>query len=343
MMEAGTVTRSRFIDSLKGVLIFLVVYGHAIQFTGYGWGGRWEDSGFWRDPVFQTIYMFHMPLFMAISGFLSVGAIGRLSFGEVVVRRFRQLVVPVLAWAVLFRSGMFLLETRGGSLPDMELAGKIAREAGHGLWFLWAAFFSMVLTAALKRFGADGWAGSLGCFAGVLLLPDWEVLANFKYTFPFFLIGYHLAKRGVVEPKARVWLVLVPLVVLCFWLWRPDTYVYVSGVGLENWRNIGVRYLSGVALSAAFVLLWRRVDRGWKPLVILGSRSLDVYIIQTYVFLLLMRVEHPLKGDFVYTCLVAPLLAAVVCGVSVAGGGVIRRFPLAAAVLLGQDRARRKS
>ncbi len=342
-MEAGAVTRNRFIDSLKGVLIFLVVYGHAIQFTGYEWQERWEDNGFWRDPVFQTIYMFHMPLFMAISGFLSVGAIGRLGFGEVVVRRFRQLMVPVFVWAVLFRSGMFLLETRGRSMPDADLAGKIAWEVGHGLWFLWAAFFSMVLTAALKRFGADGWAGSLACFAGVLLLPDWEVLANFKYTFPFFLIGYHLARRGVEEPKAAVWLVLVPLVVSCFLLWRPDTYVYVSGMGLENWRNIGVRYLSGVALSAAFVMLWRRVDRGWEPLVALGSKSLDVYIIQTYVFLLLTRVEHPLKGNFVYTCLVAPLLAAAVCWASFAGGRAIRRFPLAAAVLLGQDRARRKS
>jgi fucose 4-O-acetylase-like acetyltransferase len=53
-----------FVDILRGWLILLVTYGHTIQAI---YGGR---ETVFSDPVFQTIYMFHMPLFMAISGFV---------------------------------------------------------------------------------------------------------------------------------------------------------------------------------------------------------------------------------------------------------------------------------
>ncbi|MBO5857459.1 MAG: acyltransferase family protein, partial [Clostridia bacterium] len=55
----------RFINVLKGLLAFLVLYGHVIQVF-------YTDSKgeFWLDPVFECIYSFHMPLFMLISGYL---------------------------------------------------------------------------------------------------------------------------------------------------------------------------------------------------------------------------------------------------------------------------------
>lgn len=57
--------RNTFLDFAKGVLILLVVIGHAIQFVTY------HNLDFWGDPFFKAIYMFHMPLFMAIAGYLS--------------------------------------------------------------------------------------------------------------------------------------------------------------------------------------------------------------------------------------------------------------------------------
>ncbi len=48
-------------DSLKGILIVLVVLGHAIQGV-YG-----EDVE--SNRIWNIIYSFHMPAFFAISGF----------------------------------------------------------------------------------------------------------------------------------------------------------------------------------------------------------------------------------------------------------------------------------
>lgn len=50
-------------DSLKGVLIILVVLGHAIQET--------LKDGCFDNHLWNCIYSFHMPAFMAVSGFLS--------------------------------------------------------------------------------------------------------------------------------------------------------------------------------------------------------------------------------------------------------------------------------
>ena len=50
-------------DSLKGLLMVLVVLGHAIQNTI---GPQCQTNHLWN-----IIYSFHMPAFMAISGYLS--------------------------------------------------------------------------------------------------------------------------------------------------------------------------------------------------------------------------------------------------------------------------------
>lgn len=50
-------------DSLKGWLILLVILGHAIQST---LGANCDNSHLWN-----LIYSFHMPAFMAVSGWLA--------------------------------------------------------------------------------------------------------------------------------------------------------------------------------------------------------------------------------------------------------------------------------
>lgn len=60
--------RNSFIDFVKGVLIFLVVLGHCIQ---YGSGKYYfTRQSYFENILFKIIYSFHMPLFSLISGFL---------------------------------------------------------------------------------------------------------------------------------------------------------------------------------------------------------------------------------------------------------------------------------
>lgn len=50
-------------DSLKGWLILIVVLGHAIQST--------LGDGCYNSHIWNIIYSFHMPAFMAVSGWLA--------------------------------------------------------------------------------------------------------------------------------------------------------------------------------------------------------------------------------------------------------------------------------
>lgn len=59
--------REIWIDSFKGVLILLVVLGHSMQFF---LGDKCYDNYWWN-----LIYSFHMPAFMAISGYLQFGKV----------------------------------------------------------------------------------------------------------------------------------------------------------------------------------------------------------------------------------------------------------------------------
>lgn len=52
-----------WVDSLKGWLILLVILGHAIQST---FGVECYNNHIWN-----LIYSFHMPAFMAVSGWLT--------------------------------------------------------------------------------------------------------------------------------------------------------------------------------------------------------------------------------------------------------------------------------
>ena len=54
--------RIKYWDLLKGIAIFLVVWGHTIQYGGSG-------SIFFDNKAFIFIYSFHMPLFLLISGY----------------------------------------------------------------------------------------------------------------------------------------------------------------------------------------------------------------------------------------------------------------------------------
>lgn len=50
-------------DYIKGIAIFLVIYGHTISHIDIG------QTSWWENPMYMFIYMFHMPLFIFVSGY----------------------------------------------------------------------------------------------------------------------------------------------------------------------------------------------------------------------------------------------------------------------------------
>ena len=92
--------RLLYIDALRGFAIFLVVLGHILIFNGYE-----------KSIITTTIYSFHMPLFMFISGYVA-----RFSYKEVkksseffrsILHKFNTVLLPYLIWCILVRPLFF--------------------------------------------------------------------------------------------------------------------------------------------------------------------------------------------------------------------------------------------
>lgn len=76
-----------FYDILKTYAIFLVILGHVIQTFNLEWR---------TDEIFLSIYMFHMPLFIAISGYFFVKSAEKRTAMDLVKRRFVNIMLPSL-------------------------------------------------------------------------------------------------------------------------------------------------------------------------------------------------------------------------------------------------------
>lgn len=122
-------------DTMKGVLIILVVIGHTAILPQY-----WNEMIFW----------FHMPVFFMITGFLTNKWI---SFGnrDLLKRKFVSLSIPYLSYCVIFYLIMgndpfwkFIVKTL--------LAGRLNITLySFPYWYISALFVALLMYGTLKK------------------------------------------------------------------------------------------------------------------------------------------------------------------------------------------------
>lgn len=87
--------RILWVDVVKGLLILTVILGHAIQEPLKVRGISFEDN-IWRN----IIYSFHMPAFMAMSGYLMYRPNGVSNYWSSICNKFKQLIIPFFVWSI---------------------------------------------------------------------------------------------------------------------------------------------------------------------------------------------------------------------------------------------------
>lgn len=111
-------------DSLRGMLIILVIIGHCIQDI---------HKDYLHDYIWNLIYSFHMPAFMALSGYVGYKEKYNLN---IVKRRAIELLLPFFVWTVLVH------------ISDTNFLKSIYNIFLHpdiSFWFLWVLFFIIFL------------------------------------------------------------------------------------------------------------------------------------------------------------------------------------------------------
>lgn len=87
--------RLLFYDILKAYAIVIVVLDHVIQTFNPEWK---------TDNVLIGIYMFHMPLFIAILGFFFVKSANKNAIEALIMKRFVGIMLPSLTMGVFLMS-----------------------------------------------------------------------------------------------------------------------------------------------------------------------------------------------------------------------------------------------
>ncbi|HEY6738257.1 MAG TPA: acyltransferase family protein, partial [Actinopolymorphaceae bacterium] len=265
--------RDPFFDNAKFLAIVLVVVGHALEPL--------------RDiaavhAVYLFLYMFHMPVFIVISGYLSRGFP---SSGDKVQKLVSQLLVPFL----VFQLAYILFARLDGKEPALNLL-----DPYYLTWFLLALFAWRVSTPLWQRLR---WpllvAVGICLVAGTQELVDEFEMGRVLSLLPFFVLGLRLKpEHFALLRKGWVRLLAVPTMlgglVVAFWahdrmsldwvFWRSDNMTLQVDDATGTVMRLAM-LVSATVLTTAFLALVPR-RRYW--FTALGTWTLYVYLLHGF-------------------------------------------------------------
>lgn len=207
--------RDEYFDNVRFFLIFLVVFGHLMRPYVY-------DSPT-IYALYMTIYSFHMPAFIFISGFFAKG-IMRPGY---IKKTAGKLLIPLVIFQVIYAVFYYWIEHEDA--PSVSL---LIPE--WSLWFLISLFFWHVLLLGAVKWLKPLPAMLLALAAGFLigLVTESLTVLSIGRTFvffPFFLAGYYVKKEWF-QPlfKLSVRLPLLVAAVILFVYFYDHTHLQIE-------------------------------------------------------------------------------------------------------------------
>ncbi|MFB1081312.1 acyltransferase family protein [Jeotgalibacillus sp. JSM ZJ347] len=215
VIESGVTMSKRdyYFDNAKFILIFLVVFGHAIQ------------SSIEADPIlmttYQTIYFFHMPAFILIAGYFAKASYSK----GLIFKLLKKLIVPYLIFQLIYTIYYYFLRDHN----NLEIDPLNPQWA---LWFLVSMFFWSLLLLLFVDVLKLKWKAAMviSIALGVLIgfVNDYTSTLSLSRTFvffPFFLAGHYLNRNFFSQlnsKKVRVFSALSILLVFISIYFLPD-------------------------------------------------------------------------------------------------------------------------
>jgi fucose 4-O-acetylase-like acetyltransferase len=277
--------RAGWIDTARGIGIFLVVYGHALRGAFHAGVVGWSSQIGLQD---RLIYSFHMPFFFFLSGlFAGRKREGRIAFLQ---RRAVTILYPYLLWSTvqtLLSIAGSRYANRPGRWSDLLQIG--IHPIGQ-FWFLYVlGMLQLLLLLPRPIFLMLVPVGPLL----VLVTGQNTLLPLAGWSLPFFAAGVVLGRDGLetVLPTPRAasaWLVggLIAFLLLFETASAPTE---IAGL-LEHYARASAGIL--VALSLA-----RLIDGRVPLLGMLGMASLSIYVLHVICGALVRAVLHRLGLD----------------------------------------------
>lgn len=269
------------IDNIRGILLFLVVFGHALELLKI-----YSPA---TSYVYNFIYMFHMPVFIFITGFLAKNIEkGRES-------AFRQLFIPFL----LFNSIWNLIQVISMRMVEIPLDSPATfsfLNPGWALWFILALFlWKTLLPDLLKIKNIFAVVLIIGIFSR--LFSEFNIflsLSRFLVFSPYFIGGYLFNRAGLDKLRKIKWYIptLIIIAVLIFnyfftfhtqypteFLWADRSFSFFSQSTLVSIFLGSILYIVGFSFVIVFI---KFTPMNKSRLSQIGKHSFPSYILHTY-------------------------------------------------------------
>lgn len=281
--------RDFLIDNSKGLLIFLVVFGHALEFIR-------EDSVIAR-VIYIFIYQFHMPVFVFISGYLSKNIIkGR---NEAV----KKFLIPFLLFNIIWNS-LQLISKFFSIAPNVateDVAVWSFFKPGWALWYILALFIWKILLPDLLKLK---YLFAISIFTGLTCglfteFNNYLSLSRIIAFTPFFIGGYYMSQDRLKSYKKKskflslfIIFAAIAISILFVKLNVPDKIFWAD----RPYALLKINMVTGIVcrliiyiISFAFIFVFANLMTDKKTFLCkIGTNTLSVYLLHTYLLGLIL-------------------------------------------------------
>lgn len=199
------------INLMRGCLALLVVLGHIT--TQFELDASYTSTGLFA--LGKIIYSFHMALFFAISGFVSVKALflesieDKMSYTK---SRFMRLLVPYFAMGILYLPFRIIMSSIARNQYNISDFWKIliGENPDGALWFLFVLFIYSVLAGwitTMKNINFTIVVSAVVCV--ITLIFDFpQTLDRLLYFSVYYFIGVYVRLHydTLKESMDRIWI-----------------------------------------------------------------------------------------------------------------------------------------
>lgn len=285
------------LDYTRAFAIILVVAGH--------WNP--EPRPEWWHIAFNIIYSFHMPLFLAISGYLYMHTRKPGNYLKMLRGKFKRLLIPYFFTSLIIIT--IKLFTQGNAYVEHPatistyLKALYYPSAGYFLWFMWALWWMFVVIPLFKTKSSRI---VLFIICLVLNAMPWFAPQAFCIAQTLNMMVFFVA--GTLLHDWKEWLLPTNDT-------KIITLLSIIFIGLETGYILGVEifklfaaFISILLFPMLFKYLENTISQRWhKWLMTISSTSFIIYLFHTTFLGFVKSTARPLlalNNEWIYGLLI---------------------------------------
>lgn len=292
-------------DNIRAILIACVVIGHLLEVCTPFWGHRF---------IYQTIYSFHIPVFIFLTGYFSRYDIKKLLFSW---------VFPFLVFQILYITAERLM--------NHNIPYQFSTPYWH-LWFLAACIFYQLLIPAYETDSFPKQILALICVTILSLAIGFDktmshgmALSRFFVFQPWFLLGYYFRKYSARQPDIpttrhktlRIGAVIAGLcvTVIAIYICKLPNKAFYGSYPYDKIPADLIDRLIVICASFVWVVFFVKIlrplmQRKIPLMTTLGQNTLPVYVLHAFVTKGISAKFPSLLSSPIYIILIT---AAILC------------------------------